>query len=333
MKQHRNLIMVLVAVAALGMGWRYLQRALTSNEGEATWLYVREGLDAQALSDTLSARLPMEMARALETLLDEPGKLRTGAYFIEPGERAWRVARRINRNQQTPIRFTFTNLRSGAEFAGRLGRTLSADSAEVAAAMKQMAREDSITTEELSCQLLPDTYELYWSTPPAKAVEKVRANWKCFWNAERRARADSLGLTPEQVSIIASIVEGETWRQQEWARIARVYINRLKRNMPLQADPTVKFATGDFGARRVTPQMLAVESPYNTYRHTGLPPGPIRLPQASTLEAVLEAPATDDLYMCARADLSGYHDFSPDFATHTRRAAAYRSVLNARGIH
>ena len=141
-----------------------------------------------------------------------------------------------------------------------------------------------------------------------------------------------MGLTPDEVAVIASIVEEETAKSDERGKVARLYINRLRKGMPLQADPTVKFAVGDFSLRRIGAKHLAVESPYNTYRHTGLPPTPIRIAEKSTLEAVLNAPEHNYLYMCAREDFSGYHNFTASFAEHRRNAFRYRAALDARGI-
>ncbi len=153
-----------------------------------------------------------------------------------------------------------------------------------------------------------------------------------FWSKERRSKAASLGLTPSQVATIASIVEEETAKADEKPKVARLYLNRLKKGIKLQADPTVKFATGDFTLRRITGKHLAIESPYNTYKVNGLPPGPIRIPAAATIDAVLNAPKHDYIYMCAKEDFSGYHNFASDYATHMANARRYQAELNRRGI-
>lgn len=153
-----------------------------------------------------------------------------------------------------------------------------------------------------------------------------------FWNEERKAKAKALGLSPEEVHTIASIVEEETNKRDEQPKVARLYINRLEKGMELQSDPTLKFASGNFAARRITGPLLKTESPYNTYRNKGLPPGPIRIAEAATLDAVLSAPKHNYLYMCAKADFSGYHEFATDYARHRINAARYHRALDARGI-
>ncbi|MDE5595777.1 MAG: endolytic transglycosylase MltG, partial [Muribaculaceae bacterium] len=153
-----------------------------------------------------------------------------------------------------------------------------------------------------------------------------------FWNEERRAKAASMGINPVGIATVASIVEEETAKKDERPKVARLYLNRLKRGMLLQADPTVKFAIGDFGLRRIYNTHLTVDSPYNTYKYKGLPPGPIRIPERSTLEAVLDAPAHNYIYMCAKEDFSGYHNFATDIAEHNRNAARYHRALSQRNI-
>ena len=160
----------------------------------------------------------------------------------------------------------------------------------------------------------------------------MSAHRKKFWNDERRKKAAKLGLSPEEVHTLASIVEEESNKSDERPVIARLYLNRLGKNMFLQADPTVKFASGDFAARRVTHDMTLSDSPYNTYKHRGLPPGPIRIVEAATLDAVLDAPENNYLYMCAKPDFSGYHNFTDDYRRHTINAVLYHPALTNRGI-
>lgn len=185
---------------------------------------------------------------------------------------------------------------------------------------------------EYVAAFLPDTYEMYWTSSPEAIVKRLTGYRDDFWTPERIAKAQELGLTPAQVATLASIVEEESNKADEYPQIARLYINRLNRGMRLQADPTVKFATGDFGLRRVRGNHLAFKSPYNTYLNNGLPPGPIRVAAGSTIDAVLSAPESPYLYMCARSDFSGYHDFASDYQTHRANARRYQQALNARSI-
>ena len=156
--------------------------------------------------------------------------------------------------------------------------------------------------------------------------------YKQFWNDERKAKATALGLTPDEVVILASIVEEETAKRDERGKVGRLYLNRLQKNMRLQADPTVKYAIGDFSIKRITEKMCAFDSPYNTYRVAGLPPGPIRLVEKHTIDAILDSKPHNYIYMCAKSDFSGYHDFAADYATHIANAKRYQAELNKRNI-
>lgn len=179
---------------------------------------------------------------------------------------------------------------------------------------------------------LPDSYEFYWSDPATKVVSKLVDVRNQFWTDERRQKAKTLGLTPVEVATVASIIEEETAKKDEKPKVARLYLNRIAKGMPLQADPTVKFAVGDFSLRRIKGEHLKADSPYNTYRSRGLPPGPIRIPERTAIDDVLNAPVHPYLYMCAKEDFSGYHNFAEDYATHMANARRYQSALNARGI-
>ena len=180
---------------------------------------------------------------------------------------------------------------------------------------------------------IPDSYEFYWSSTPANVVTRLLDYRNKFWTDERRSKAKSLGLTPTEVATVASIVEEETAKTDEKPKVARLYLNRIAKGIKLQADPTVKFASGDFSLRRITGKHLAIESPYNTYRIKGLPPGPIRVAAGATIDAVLNAPDHDYIYMCAKEDFSGYHNFAKDYATHQANARRYQAELNRRQIH
>jgi UPF0755 protein len=179
---------------------------------------------------------------------------------------------------------------------------------------------------------IPDTYEFYWDISVIEFLRRMNRQYTRFW-AGRMDKADKTGLTPIEVSILASIVEEECKYTDEYPIVAGLYLNRLRIKMPLGADPTVKFAVGDFSLRRVLNKHLAVDSPYNTYKHTGLPPGPIRIPSIKGIDSVLDYTKSDYLYMCAKEDLSGRHNFTKSAAEHQRNANRYRKALDARGIH
>lgn len=256
-----------------------------------------------------------------------------GSFVVEPGTPAYVFARTLVRGQQTPVRLTFNNLRTIGQLAARIGNVLETDSATFMQACDSILPGMGYDTPTYAAAFLPDTYEFYWTADPASVVEKLNGYTRRFWNEQRTAKAKALGLTPAQVATIASIVEEETNKADERPTVARLYMNRVAKNMPLQADPTVKFALGDFSLRRITGKHLTVDSPYNTYRNTGLPPGPIRIAEGATLDAVLNAPENNYLYMCAKSDFSGYHDFTDSYDRHRINAARYHRALTKRGIN
>ena len=188
---------------------------------------------------------------------------------------------------------------------------------------------DAVTIKTM---FIPNTYEVYWNTPADKLVERMKREYDSFWNDERLKKAENIRLSPIEVSILASIVEEETAVPEEYPVVAGLYINRLYKNMPLQADPTVKYAVGDFTLRRILNIHLEVESPYNTYLNGGLPPGPIRIPSVRGIDAVLNYTKHNYIYMCANDDFSGRHNFAVTLSEHNRNAQKYRAELNRRGI-
>lgn len=255
-----------------------------------------------------------------------------GHYSVAEGDRAINVARRLATGRQSPIRVTFNNLRTFGQLESLLGRRFEADSTSFAACADTLLGSRGYDRAGFASAVLPDTYEFYWTASPERVLTVLADHRDSFWNAGRRAKAQALGLTPQQVATVASIVEEETNKADERGAVARLYLNRLSRNMMLQADPTVKFACGDFGLQRITARELAVESPYNTYTHQGLPPGPIRIVEGATIDAVLDAPEHNYLYMCAKPDFSGYHDFATTYDRHRINAARYHRALAARGL-
>jgi UPF0755 protein len=242
---------------------------------------------------------------------------------------------RLQLGQQSPIRLTFNNqIRTREQLAGRLSKQLLLDSASLMARLDsvEFLKKYNLTRETAVCLFLPDTYEVYWTITPDNLFDRMQKEYNRFWKEARRHQADSLGLTPTEVATIASIVESETRNAAEYPEIASLYLNRLRLGMPLQACPTVIYATGDFSLRRVLKRHLKIDSPYNTYKYRGLPPGPIRCARGTTIDAVLNAPKTNYLYMCANPDWSGTHIFSSSYSQHSAAAKEYQKELNARKI-
>ena len=298
---------------------------------------VRKGSTIDMISDSVQTHVDATFGKRVATMMKMMGakvENREGAFRITPGMSAFTAARRIKNGVQDGVRFTFNNVRTVDEWIQRWGDNFM----EGPDAMRKALKDTTLyakygkTKETMACLLMPDTYEFYWNISPEKMLDRMFDYYNQFWNDERKAKAQRLGLTPDEVATIASIVEEETSKADERGKVARLYLNRYQQGMRLQADPTVKFALGDFSIKRITVPMTQINSPYNTYKVDGLPPGPIRLPEKSTIDAVLDAPQHDYLYMCARADFSGYHDFTHDYAAHLDNAHRYQAALNSRGI-
>lgn len=303
---------------------------------EAAWLYLPHGTSRSELNDQLLSVLGPKTGAATMTIYDAVAKKDAriyGAYRIEPGTTAKDIARRLVRHRQTPIRLTFNNVRTLPQLADRISSQMEFSPENFMAALDSILPPAGFKSpKEYPAAFLPDTYEFYWTTPAGDTVEKLLATRNNFWTPERRNRARELGITPVEAATLASIAEEETNNRDERGTVARLYLNRVHKSMKLQADPTVKFALGDFGLRRIRAEHLKVNSPYNTYKVNGLPPGPIRIATAETIDALLNSKPHNWIYMCAKEDFSGTHNFASDYATHTANARRYRQALNQRGI-
>lgn len=233
--------------------------------------------------------------------------------------------------RQTPVRITWNNyVRTREELAGKVTTHLQMDSTTLLRYLEDdnFLAAYGLNKETSRCLFIPNTYEVYWNITIQQLFDRMEREYKRFWNEQRRAKADSIGLTPIEVAIVASIVEGESHNKRELPLIASLYLNRIHKNMPLQACPTIKYAIGDFKLKRVLYRHLNVDSPYNTYQNPGLPPGPIRCPSPETMDIVLNAPKTDYLFMCASPELNNTHIFSSSYSGHSAAARKYRHTMD-----
>ncbi len=254
-----------------------------------------------------------------------------GHYVFGPQVGDREVINRLKFGKQTPINITWNHyVRTREELAGRVTRHLMMDSTTLLARLdsNEYMAKYGFDRETSRCLFIPNTYQVFWDITPDELFARMLREYNRFWNAERRSKADSIGLTPIEVAIVASIVEGESHNQKEMPIIASLYLNRVHRGMHLQACPTVKYAVGDFKLKRILNRHLAIDHPYNTYKYAGLPPGPIRCPAPTTIDMVLNAPKTNYLFMCANPDLSGTHIFSSSFGGHANAAYRYRHVMD-----
>jgi UPF0755 protein len=300
-------------------------------------LYIPTGSGYSQVLDSLNSVFVIRnkpVFRWLAAKKRYPGMIRPGRYVFHKGCTYIELINILRSGRQTPVSLTFNNIRTLNQLAGKIGRKFENDSATV---INFFANESNYASEgfnrnNLIALFIPDTYEFLWNTPVNEFYRKMGKEYHSFWNEKRLSKASDIGLTPIEVSTLASIVEDESAMADEKPKIAGVYLNRLKKGIPLQADPTVRFALNDFTITRIYREQLQTDSPYNTYRHAGLPPGPIGCPSAESIDAVLNAEKNDFFFFVARPDFSGYHNFSATLDEHNHYAALYQRELNKRKI-
>lgn len=325
--------LIIIAIATMTVYWWHI--AYSSYEGDsALWIYVPKDATADYIRKELTDKAGNAGRNAARLWLWFKGdhSKAHGAYRIDPGTSSLQIFKSISRGSQTPVRLTFNNIRTIEQLASKVASRMEFDSLQFVSSMDSILPTKGFKKSTYIAAFLPDTYEFYWTASPAKVIDTLLKHRNDFWNDKRRAKAKNLGLTPVEIATVASIAEEETNSRQERGTVARLYLNRIHRGMPLQADPTVKFAIGDFSIKRITKAHLGSTSPYNTYKFAGLPPGPIRMPETATLDAVLNSTPHNYIYMCAKEDFSGLHNFTSDYAVHQRNATRYRQELNRRNI-
>ncbi len=264
-----------------------------------------------------------------------PSRIMPGRYKIENGMSNNELVDLLRSGHQTPVNLTFISLRTKEIFAARVADFIEADSSDLISLLKdpEILEKYGFNEYTIKSMFIPNTYQFYWNTSAEKFLERMSREYKNFWTEERLKKAGQIGLSPVEVSILASIIEAETQKNDEKARMAGVYINRLKRGWKLQADPTVVFALGDFTIRRVLFEHLKIDSPYNTYKYEGLPPGPINIPSIASIDAVLNYEKHSYMYFCASENFTGYHNFAVTLREHNANAARYHQALRAAGTN
>lgn len=291
--------------------------------------------DYSALLDSLLPHIGHYAAfRFYADHLDLEHSFKPGLYRLTEGMDVIRIVRKIKLGDQEPVRLTINNVRIMPQLAGKLAGQIDADSLEILQVLTNRATAQRVGVDSLRLFsiFLPDSYEIYWTMTPDELVDRFKREYDRFWTAERDAKRTRSGLSRFEVMTLASIVYEETRQVDEMPRVAGVYVNRLKKGIPLQADPTVKYAMQDFQLRRILHKHLKYESPYNTYLHKGLPPSPICMPSKQAIDAVLNYEQHKYLFFCARPTFDGYHNFAVTFAEHKRNAQAYAAELNRRKI-
>ena len=338
MKKLISLIFVIGLVIAVVFGWLIFGSSTSFPENKK-FLYIYTGKDNEE----------EVMANIKENkLLDNPGmfnwvaarlgvwkRLKPGRYEIKKGESILNITRMLRNNRQTPVNLIINKVRTNEDLVNLLAKNFEADSVTVADYISNTDSLNSlgVNTETLMTLIIPNTYTMFWNTPPGKIFRRLKSEKEAFWEKnDRITKAKNIGFSPEQVAIIASIVEEETNKNDEKGNVASVYINRYNKGMALGADPTIKFAMKDFGLKRIYLKYLDVVSPYNTYRNKGLPPGPICTPSAKTIDAVLNAPKTEYLFFVAKSDFSGYHTFSTNYAEHLQHAKEFSKAQDEQAL-
>lgn len=254
----------------------------------------------------------------------------SGRYVFLPDMNNYDIINILRSGKQKPVKVVFNSIRTKEKFASVISKQIEADSASIIKLLNDSVylSKFNFNTQSIYGMFIPNTYEFYWNTSAKKFMKRMFKEYNKFWNKKRREKADELKLSLNEISTLASIIEQETSKNQEKPVIAGVYINRLKRKWRLQADPTLIFALGDYNIRRVLDEYKNIDSPYNTYKYAGLPPGPICFPSISSIDAVLNYEKHKYFYFCAKEDLSGYHNFASSYSGQLKNAKKYRKALN-----
>ena len=332
----KYIILLVCAAAALAAGvvfGRWYNDNKRPNVTEKYILLVSPDTPVDAVLDSLSSRVerPRSLARSFKEV-EVAEKIKPGRYVIEPSSTSIYVARMLVNGWQTPGNLTLSGtIRTKARLAQKIAAQMMVDSASVAQALEseEFLEPYGFTPENVFAMILPDTYQMYWTASVRDIFDRLKKEYDIFWNADRRQKAKAQNLTPMQVSILASIVSGETLKAIEYPRIAGVYLNRYRKGMRLQADPTVAFIF-NYEPNRILKKHLKVDSPYNTYKYAGLPPAPINVPPKACLEAVLSPESHKYLYFCASPSFDGTHRFAVTFDDHKKNAREFQRALTKR---
>lgn len=337
MKKFWIALVVIIVLSLAGTGIFYYLRFFGPNvTDKQQYLYIKTGSTLDDVFKTINQQgivkdttSFLQSAQSMKYVKVKPGK-----YRLKSGMSNRNFINMLKSGNQEPVTLAFHNIRLKDQFAGFVSKKIEADSVSILRLLDsaKFAEQYGFTTDNIYTVFIPNSYQLYWNTSPEKLFKRMYANYEKFWTPERKQKAAALKLTPQEVSVLASIVDAEALHDDEMPVIAGLYLNRLNKGMKLQSDPTVIFAVNDFTIKRVLNRDLITNSPYNTYMYKGLPPGPIMMPSVNAINAVLDYKKTDYLYMCAKADFSGNHAFATNEADHRVNAKAFQQALNDRNI-
>jgi UPF0755 protein len=327
---------ILIIVLCTIIYYKIFGLNITSDKASQV-IYIPTGSSYSQVVDTIRSKYVIKNIKLLDWVAQKknyPESIRPGRYLMGNKMSYNGLINLLRSGKQTPVKITFSNVRTLNDIAGRFGKQLEVDSTAIVKFFSDESNYsgDGFKKENVISIFLPNTYEFYWNTDAKGFYTRMLREYKSFWTEERLSKAKAEGLTPVEVSILASIIDDEVVKRDEKPRIAGVYLNRLKRGIPLQSCPTIKFALNDFTITRVLKKYLLVDSPYNTYRHSGFPPGPIGCATIGGIDAVLNAEDHDYLYFAAKPDFSGYHNFSRTLTEHNKYALLYQKELDKRKI-
>lgn len=330
-------IILVLGLAVAGTGY-YLVLLPNTTVNDDGIIFIRPGDSFETVVITLQSKGYVKNEytfRKVAELKDYPAAIKPGRYRIKNGLNNNELVNMLRSGNQAAIHFTFNNVRTMKDFAGVVARQLSIDSVAFLQLVGDHALVEKLgfTPDNFIGMFVPNTYQIFWDITAEDFIKRMNTEYKKFWNEERTAKARKAGLSPMDVTILASIVEEETNQIEEYPIVAGVYINRLKKGWKLEACPTLKFALGDFTIRRILEKHIETESPYNTYKNPGLPPGPVRMPSIQVIDAVLSHQSHDYMFFCAKSDFSGTHNFSRTLKQHNKYAAEYHQALNKKRIY
>jgi UPF0755 protein len=329
--------LLLLAAGAVILYYILFNPNITPVKRESPYIFIATGSTAEDVFVSLDTSVQFKSRltfRLAGRIMNYPERVYPGRYKIYGGISNLELIKILRSGKQSPVNLVFNNIRTKEQFAERIAQQIEVtkDSLSYLMENEKFLSAFHVDTNTVLTLFIPNTYRFLWNTSGSQFFKRMKGEYDKFWNAEREQKASQLGLEPAEVTVLASIVEQETQRDDEKPVIAGVYLNRLKKNWNLEADPTLVYALGDFSIKRVLSEYKKIDSPYNTYKYAGLPPGPICIPSIASIDAVLNRFPHNYLYFCARDDFSGYHAFASTYAQHQINARRFHKALNLRGI-
>jgi len=329
-----SLVILILAVAGINFYLFYFKPNIT---GSKDYLYIPTGSDFNSVYTKIrTENLVKDSISFLNAAkkMEYPGKVKPGRYRLKKDMGNRSLINMLKAGNQEPVKISFQNVRLKNTLAGMISKKIESDSTSIVQLLDSLGfiQKYGFNNENVYTMFIPNSYEIYWNSSPEKFFNRMYDEYLKFWNSERTSKAKAINLSPIEVSILASIVDSEALNDSEMPRIAGLYMNRLARGMRLEADPTVIFAAKDFSIRRVLNKHLKLDSPYNTYLYKGLPPGPITMPSIHAIDAVLDYEKHDYIYMCAKEDFSGYHNYASNLKDHQENARKFQQALDERNI-